>query len=122
MGRRSFTDLSRLECRPQPTERRRLMISLNSIVRCQHSMKRVLSHPLIALALGVWLRLFFVLKYPAQSGDLPLYNELATNWLKHGTYGVTLNDVLTPVDVRMPGYPAFLAMIYALTGRVGEAA
>lgn len=85
-------------------------------------MKRVLSHPLIALALGLWLRLFFVLKYPAASGDLPLYNELATNWLKHGTYGVTLNDVLMPVDVRMPGYPAFLALIYAVTGRAGDAA
>jgi len=85
-------------------------------------MKRVLSHPLIALALGLWLRLFFVLKFPAQSGDLPLYNELATNWLKHGTYGVILEDLLIPVDVRMPGYPAFLAVIYAFTGHVGDAA
>src|SRR5215813_2451247 len=104
-----------------PPIRRRLLISLDSIVRCGHSMKRVLSHPLIALALGLWLRLFFVLKYPAQSGDLPLYNELASNWLKHGTYGVILEDLLIPVDVRMPGYPAFLALIYALTGRVGDA-
>ena len=85
-------------------------------------MKRVLSHPLIALALGLWLRLFFVLKYPASSGDIPLYDEIATNWLKHGIYGINLNDVLTPVDVRMPGYPAFLALIYGLTGRTGEAA
>src|SRR5260370_1284120 len=29
---------------------------------------------------------------------------------------------LTAVDMRMPGYPAFLALIYAITGRVGEAA
>ena len=34
-------------------------------------MKRVLSHPLIALALGLWLRLFFLFKYPASSGDTP---------------------------------------------------
>ena len=85
-------------------------------------MKRVLSHPLIALALGLWLRLFFVIKYPASSGDIPLYNEIATNWLKHGVYGMNLNDVLTPVDVRMPGYPAFLALMYKLTGHAGEAA
>jgi len=26
------------------------------------------------------------------------------------------------VDIRMPGYPAFLAIVYALTGRTGEAA
>jgi len=94
----------------------------DSIVRCEHSMKRVLSHPLIALALGLWLRLFFLLKYPASSGDIPLYDEIATNWLKHGVYGMNLNDVLTPVDVRMPGYPAFLALMYALTGHTGEAA
>jgi len=85
-------------------------------------MKRVLSHPLIALASGLWLRLFFVLKYPASSGDIPLYNEIATNWLKHRVYGINLNDVVTSVDVRMPGYPAFLALIYGLTGRTGEAA
>jgi len=77
---------------------------------------------LIALALGLWLRLFFLLKYPASSGDIPLYDEIATNWLKHGVYGMNLNDVLTPVDVRMPGYPAFLALMYALTGHTGEAA
>jgi hypothetical protein len=27
-----------------------------------------------------------------------------------------------PVDIRMPGYPAFLAIIYAITGHTGEAA
>ena len=85
-------------------------------------MKRVLSHPLSSLALGLCLRLFFLIKYPASSGDIPLYDEIATNWLKHGVYGVNLNDALVPVDVRMPGYPAFLALIYRLTGRAGEAA
>ena len=85
-------------------------------------MKRVLSHPLIALSLGLWLRLFFLFKYPASSGDIPLYDEIATNWLKHGLYGMNLNGVLTPVDVRMPGYPAFLALMYKLTGHTGEAA
>jgi hypothetical protein len=85
-------------------------------------MKRVFSHPLIALALGLWLRLSFLLKYPASSGDIPLYDEIATNWLKHGLYGMKLNGALTPVDVRMPGYPAFLALMYRLTGHTGEAA
>jgi hypothetical protein len=85
-------------------------------------MKRVFSHPLIALALGVWLRLFFLLKFPATSGDTALYEELATNWLKHGAYAMNLNGAITPVDVRMPGYPAFLALIYAITRHTGEAA
>lgn len=85
-------------------------------------MKRVLSHPLVALAAGLALRLFLVLKFPATSGDTPLYEELATNWLKHGTYAVSVNDVLTPVDVRMPGYPALLTLVYSLVGRSGESA
>ena len=83
-------------------------------------MKRVFSHPLIALALGILLRLFFLLKYPATSGDTVLYEELATNWLKHATYGMSVNGALLPVDVRMPGYPAFLALVYAISGHTGE--
>ncbi|HWZ99664.1 MAG TPA: hypothetical protein VN025_18040 [Candidatus Dormibacteraeota bacterium] len=85
-------------------------------------MKRVFSHPLIALTLGLWLRLFFILKYPATSGDTALYEDLATNWLKHHAYAMTLDAGITPVDVRMPGYPAFLMLIYALSGHVGEVA
>src|SRR5712692_10808973 len=82
-------------------------------------MKRVLSSPIVALASGLCLRLCFVLKFPGNSGDTVLYEEIATNWLKHHIYGMTVGSQITPVDVRMPGYPAFLAIIYALTGRTG---
>ena len=85
-------------------------------------MKRVLSHPLVAIAFGLGLRLFFILKFPAAAGDSALYEELASNWFKHAAYAVSVNGHLTPVDVRMPGYSAFLALIYAVTGREGEAA
>jgi len=86
-------------------------------------MKRVFSHPLIAVALGLWLRLFLLLKYPVgTSGDTALYEDLATNWLKHHTYAMTVDNATLPADVRMPGYPAFLSLIYALTGHVGVAA
>jgi hypothetical protein len=79
-------------------------------------------HLALGLLAGFALRLFFLLQVPATSGDTPLYEELATNWLRHGTYGVEIDGQLTPVDVRMPGYPAFLATVYALSGRTGEAA
>ena len=82
-------------------------------------MKRVFSNPLTALAAGLCLRLFFVLKYPANSGDTILYEQIATNWLKHHVYAMDVGGVVTPVDLRMPGYPAFLAIVYALTGRTG---
>jgi hypothetical protein len=85
-------------------------------------MKRIFSSPVFALAAGLCLRLFFVLKFPANSGDTVLYEQIATNWLKHHVYAMDLHGAITPVDLRMPGYPAFLALIYALTGRTGEAA
>ena len=83
-------------------------------------MKRIFSNSLVALAAGLSLRLFFVLKFPANSGDTVLYEQIATNWLKHHVYGMTVGGAVNPVDLRMPGYPALLALIYALTGRAGE--
>jgi hypothetical protein len=74
------------------------------------------------MAFGLGLRLFFILKFPATAGDTELYEELASNWLKRGVYAVSVNGALTPVDVRVPGYSAFLALVYALSGREGEAA
>src|SRR5947208_10870600 len=85
-------------------------------------MKRVFSNPLVALVAGLCLRLYFVLKFPANSGDTVLYEQIATNWLKHHVYAMTVGGAITPVDLRMPGYPAFLAIMYTLTGRTGEAA
>jgi hypothetical protein len=85
-------------------------------------MKRVFSNPLAALTAGLCLRLYFVLKFPANSGDTVLYEQIATNWLKHHVYAMTVGGQITPVDLRMPGYPAFLGIIYALTGRTSEGA
>jgi hypothetical protein len=85
-------------------------------------MRRFFSNPITALAAGLGLRLFFVLKYPANSGDTVLYEQMAANWLKHHVYAMEVGGVVTSVDLRMPGYPAFLTMIYALTGRTAEAA
>lgn len=68
------------------------------------------------------MRLFFVLRFPAASGDTVLYDELAANWLKVGKFAMNIDGLPTPVDLRVPGYPAFLAIVYAITGRTGEAA
>jgi hypothetical protein len=82
-------------------------------------MKRIFSHPIVALAAGLCLRLFFVFKYPANSGDTVLYDQMATNWLQHHTYAMEVYGKIVPVDLRMPGYPAFLALVYGVTGRTG---
>lgn len=83
-------------------------------------MKRIFSNPFVTLAAGLCLRLYFVLKFPANSGDTVLYEQIATNWLKYHVYAMTVGGQITPVDLRMPGYPAFLAVIYALSGRTEE--
>jgi len=85
-------------------------------------MKRIFSNTVAALAAGLCLRLFFVLKYPANAGDTVLYEQMAANWLQHHVYAMNVREQVTPVDLRMPGYPAFLALIYGITRRSGEAA
>ena len=85
-------------------------------------MKRILSHWAVALAAGLALRLIFVLKLAAKSGDTILYDQIATNWLKFHSYAMDVGGVITPVDIRMPGYPAVLAVVYAMVGKGGVAA
>jgi hypothetical protein len=68
---------------------------------------------------GACLRFFFVLQYPAGSGDTALYEQIATNWLKYHVYAMKVGGAITPVDIRLPGYPAFLAIIYWLSGKTG---
>src|SRR6202162_5575140 len=81
----------------------------------QHTKMRVNAG--LAVLAGLALRVFFVLKYPVtESGDAPFYIELAWNWLKNGVYGFPVNGQLTPVDMRVPGYPAFLAAVFAIAG------
>src|SRR5271154_4440132 len=70
-----------------------------------------------ALGAGLALRLFFIWRFPFYSGDTKFYEELARNWLYHGVYGLYIRGELTAVDVRVPGYPAFLAAIYFVMGR-----
>ncbi|MGA3292819.1 MAG: glycosyltransferase family 39 protein [Candidatus Acidiferrales bacterium] len=70
-----------------------------------------------AVLAGLALRAFFVLRFPStDSGDAPFYIELAWNWLKKGVYGLSINGQLTPVDMRAPGYPGFLAAVFAFAG------
>jgi hypothetical protein len=68
------------------------------------------------------LRLYFVWRFPFyDAGDTPIYQQLAHNWLQHGVYGLEISGRLTPVDIRTPGYPAFLAAIYAVFGESARA-
>lgn len=67
-------------------------------------------------ALGLLLRLVFLVYFPAITDDSRNYADLATNWLHHGIYGMTQAGQIVPSDTRLPGYPAFLAVIFAVFG------
>jgi hypothetical protein len=74
-----------------------------------------------ALTVGLALRLFFVTHFSPYSSDTKFYQDLARNWLDHGVYGLFVRGQLFPVDMRMPGYPAFLSATYAVFGHAGKA-
>ena len=61
------------------------------------------------------LRLLFVFRFPAVVDDSRLYADIATNWL-HGVYGITNSGQIVPTFSRLPGYPAFLAAVFAIFG------
>jgi hypothetical protein len=78
--------------------------------------KAFYKHLAPALLAGFLLRLFFILRFPFYSGDTAYYEELARNWLNYGVYGFYSHGQLLPSDLRAPGYPAFLALVYSLAG------
>ena len=72
----------------------------------------------MAICAGLAMRLYFILKFPMNNAsDSATYIELAQNWLEHGIYGLTIQGRIVPVDVRPPGYPAFLVAASVMFGR-----
>ncbi len=76
---------------------------------------------LLVLAAGAALRLWFIHAYPQVQGDSLVYGDIATNWLTHGVYGHSVGHAsgattIEPTLVRLPGYPAFLALCFVVFG------
>ena len=71
---------------------------------------------LIATLAGLALRLLFIFRFPGVSTDSFVYGDIAKNWLQHGIYGLSgINDI-SLTYIRLPGYPAFLAAVFAIFG------
>lgn len=68
------------------------------------------------LLLGLALRLFAVFQYSQVNGDTFVYGEMAKNLLHSHVMGVRIDGQPVPSYVRLPGYPAFLAVIFAIVG------
>jgi 4-amino-4-deoxy-L-arabinose transferase-like glycosyltransferase len=71
---------------------------------------------LVVSLLALFLRVLLVFYFPAVVDDSRLYADIAKNWLYHGVYGITNSGVIMPTLSRLPGYPAFLAVIFQIFG------
>jgi 4-amino-4-deoxy-L-arabinose transferase-like glycosyltransferase len=71
---------------------------------------------LLILLTGVLLRLLFFIRFPEFVTDSMVYGDIAKNWLLHGVYGFTGSTGPVPTLIRLPGYPAFLAAVFAIFG------
>ena len=71
---------------------------------------------LVALVGAIAFRLWFVFRFPAITADSFVYGDIAKNWLQHGIYGLMGRNEISPTYIRLPGYPAFLAMVFAIFG------
>ncbi|HET9364519.1 MAG TPA: glycosyltransferase family 39 protein, partial [Candidatus Angelobacter sp.] len=72
---------------------------------------------LLATVAALALRLFFVFHLPHLAGDTWVYGDIAKNWLNHGIFGVTDDGLVRPTLIRLPGYPGFLAAMFAVFGQ-----
>lgn len=79
------------------------------------------------LLVAIALRLLFIVKFSLIAPDSFVYGDIAKNWL-HGVYGLSggktpgpagtpLLSGIEPTYIRLPGYPAFLALCFLLFGR-----
>ena len=65
---------------------------------------------------AIALRLLFIFRFPGVTSDSFVYGDIAKNWLQHRIYGLGGGDGITPTYIRLPGYPAFLAAVFAIFG------
>jgi len=78
---------------------------------------------LLALAAGLWLRLWMLSQFFLVNGDSLIYGGLAKNLLLHGRYALNgAGNELYPTLIRLPGYPLFLAGCFRLFGMENYAA
>jgi Dolichyl-phosphate-mannose-protein mannosyltransferase len=88
----------------------RYILSVRQLVR-QH-----LRFFLFATLAAIALRTLFIFRLPGVTTDSFVYGDIAKNWLQHGIYGLSGPDEISPTYIRLPGYPALLAAVFAIFG------
>lgn len=70
----------------------------------------------LLLLAGAGLRLLFIRFHPRFVGDPEIYADLAHNLFAHHIYGVTEATGIRQTLMRLPGYPLFLGLCFAVFG------
>jgi 4-amino-4-deoxy-L-arabinose transferase-like glycosyltransferase len=70
---------------------------------------------LFATLAAIALRLLFIFRFPGVVTDSFVYGDIAKNWLQHRIFGLSGQEI-SPTYARLPGYPAFLAAVFAIFG------
>ncbi len=86
------------------------------IAKVSELLRRNLRFFAIFSAAAILLRLLFIFRFPGVVTDSFVYGDIAKNWLQHGIYGLSGTDEISATYIRLPGYPAFLAFIFAIFG------
>ena len=71
----------------------------------------------LILVCGLLLRVYFLRQHAFFSADSVLYQDIALNWLHHHIYGLSWQPAPRPTLIRLPGYPAILAVMAWLFDR-----
>lgn len=79
-------------------------------------LRRSTRHVVIALVVGMLLRIWFIHYYPVIDGDTLVYGAIAHNWFWNGIYALPQNGLIRPTLIRLPGYPLFLAICFLFFG------
>ena len=85
-------------------------------LKVRHLVRQNLRFFLYATLAAFGLRLLFVFRFPAVTTDSFVYGDIAKNWLQHGVYGLSGPDEISATYIRLPGYPALLAAVFAIFG------
>ena len=64
----------------------------------------------LLLLCGLALRVYFLRWHAFIAGDSILYQDIAQNWLHAHIYGLSTDAAPRPTLIRLPGYPAVLAV------------
>lgn len=80
-------------------------------------MKKYIAIAVVLTIAGLGFRLLLALHLPNdEPDDGRLYARIALNVLEHRTYSIETEEPYSPTLIRVPGYPLFLAGVYAVFG------